>query len=49
MAGKYSIAIHWSIEDNAFISEMPALTGCVADRRATCMQFYITIKRQKAR
>ncbi|NLD36897.1 MAG: type II toxin-antitoxin system HicB family antitoxin [Desulfatiglans sp.] len=27
---KYEIIIYWSIEDNAFISEVPELPGCMA-------------------
>lgn len=28
---KYEIIIYWSIEDHAFIAEVPELPGCVAD------------------
>ncbi len=28
---KYEIIIHWSEEDNAFITEVPELAGCMAD------------------
>ena len=27
----YEIIVHWSIEDSAFISEVPELAGCMAD------------------
>jgi len=27
----YEIIVYWSIEDNAFIAEVPELTGCMAD------------------
>ena len=33
MTGKYNIAIHWSVEDSAFIAEVPELAGCMADGR----------------
>jgi len=29
--GKYEIIVYWSIEDNAFIAEVPELAGCMAD------------------
>jgi len=28
---KYEIIVYWSIEDNAFITEVPELAGCMAD------------------
>jgi predicted RNase H-like HicB family nuclease len=28
---KYEVIIYWSIEDNAFIAEVPELPGCMAD------------------
>ncbi len=28
---KYEIIIYWSQEDEAFIAEVPELTGCAAD------------------
>ena len=28
---KYEVIIYWSEEDNAFISEVPELPGCMAD------------------
>jgi len=28
---KYEIIVYWSIEDNAFIAEVPELAGCMAD------------------
>jgi len=28
---KYELTINWSIEDNAFIIEVPELVGCMAD------------------
>lgn len=28
---KYEIIIYWSDEDNAFIAEVPELSGCMAD------------------
>lgn len=28
---KYEIIIYWSNEDNAFIAEVPELSGCMAD------------------
>ena len=28
---KYEIIIYWSEEDDAFIAEVPELTGCMAD------------------
>jgi predicted RNase H-like HicB family nuclease len=27
----YEIIVYWSVEDNAFIAEIPELTGCMAD------------------
>lgn len=30
MMYKYEIIIHWSIEDNAFVAEVPELHGCMA-------------------
>jgi predicted RNase H-like HicB family nuclease len=31
MIPKYEIIIYWSQEDNAFIAEVPELSGCMAD------------------
>lgn len=28
---KYEVIIYWSIEDDAFIAEVPELPGCMAD------------------
>ena len=28
---KYEIILYWSEEDNAFIAEVPELSGCMAD------------------
>jgi predicted RNase H-like HicB family nuclease len=28
---KYEIIIYWSVEDSAFIAEVPELSGCMAD------------------
>jgi len=28
---KYEIILYWSDEDNAYISEIPELAGCIAD------------------
>ncbi len=28
---KYKLIIYWSVEDNAFIVEVPELPGCMAD------------------
>lgn len=28
---KYEIIIYWSLEDDAFIAEVPELAGCAAD------------------
>jgi predicted RNase H-like HicB family nuclease len=28
---KYEIIVYWSIEDSAFIAEVPELAGCMAD------------------
>ena len=28
---KYEIIIYWSVEDQAFIAEIPELPGCMAD------------------
>jgi len=27
----YEIIVYWSIEDNAFVAEVPELAGCMAD------------------
>ena len=27
----YKIIVYWSIEDNAFIAEVPELAGCISD------------------
>jgi predicted RNase H-like HicB family nuclease len=31
---KYEIIIYWSEADNAYIAEVPELTGCMADGRS---------------
>ena len=31
MEKKYEIIIYWSSEDNAFVAEVPELSGCMAD------------------
>ena len=31
MDKKYEIIIFWSVEDNAYIAEVPELAGCMAD------------------
>ena len=31
MTAKYEIIIYWSQEDQAFIAEVPELSGCAAD------------------
>jgi predicted RNase H-like HicB family nuclease len=28
---KYEIILYWSVDDGAFIAEVPELTGCAAD------------------
>ena len=28
---KYEVILYWSVEDNAFIAEVPELPGCAAD------------------
>jgi predicted RNase H-like HicB family nuclease len=28
---KYEIILYWSVDDDAFIAEVPELTGCAAD------------------
>lgn len=28
---KYEVIIHWSVEDKAFVAEVPELPGCAAD------------------
>ena len=28
---RYEVIIYWSVEDDAFIAEMPELAGCAAD------------------
>ena len=28
---KFEIIVHWSVEDSAFIAEVPELAGCMAD------------------
>ena len=30
----YETIVHWSIEDNAFIAEVPELADCMADRQS---------------
>ncbi|MCD8036491.1 MAG: type II toxin-antitoxin system HicB family antitoxin [Clostridiales bacterium] len=32
---KYEIIIYWSKDDNAFIAEVPELSGCMADGATT--------------
>lgn len=27
----YEVIVYWSVEDNAFIAEVPELAGCMAD------------------
>jgi len=31
MKSKYEIIIYWSKEDDAFVAEVPELSGCMAD------------------
>jgi predicted RNase H-like HicB family nuclease len=31
MEKRYEIIIYWSAEDNAFVTEVPELPGCMAD------------------
>ncbi|MFP4088307.1 MAG: type II toxin-antitoxin system HicB family antitoxin [Desulfobacteraceae bacterium] len=31
MDKKYEIIIFWSVDDNAFVAEVPELPGCMAD------------------
>ena len=31
MTPKYELIIYWSVEDQAFIAEVPELPGCAAD------------------
>jgi predicted RNase H-like HicB family nuclease len=31
MQSKYEIIIYWSKDDNAYIAEVPELSGCMAD------------------
>jgi predicted RNase H-like HicB family nuclease len=31
---KYEVILYWSKEDNAFISEVPELSGCMADGKS---------------
>ena len=31
MSNRYEIIIYWSEDDNAFIAEVPELSGCMAD------------------
>ncbi|MEA3446331.1 MAG: type II toxin-antitoxin system HicB family antitoxin [Bacteroidota bacterium] len=33
MGIKYELIIYWSQEDNAYIAEVPELSGCMADGR----------------
>jgi predicted RNase H-like HicB family nuclease len=28
---KYEVFIYWSVDDNAYIAEVPELPGCMAD------------------
>lgn len=30
---KYAVSIYWSVEDDAFVAEVPELPGCMADGR----------------
>jgi predicted RNase H-like HicB family nuclease len=34
MNHKYEIIIYWNKEDNAFIAEVPELTGCMSDGKS---------------
>lgn len=36
MEPRYEIIIYWSEEDNAYLAEVPELTGCIAD--GSCYQ-----------
>jgi len=31
MKNRYEIIIYWSVEDQAYIAEVPELSGCMAD------------------
>ena len=31
MAGRYTVIIFWSQEDDAYVAKVPALPGCAAD------------------
>ena len=31
MDSRYEIVIYWSVEDDAFVAEVPELPGCMAD------------------
>jgi predicted RNase H-like HicB family nuclease len=31
----YEIIVYWSMEDNAFIAEVPELAGCMADGKTS--------------
>jgi len=31
MSSRYEIIIYWSVEDSAFVVEVPELPGCMAD------------------
>ncbi len=31
---KYEVIIYWSVEDRAFIAEVPELPGCMADGKS---------------
>ena len=31
MSNRYEIIIYWSVEDSAFVAEVPELPGCMAD------------------
>jgi predicted RNase H-like HicB family nuclease len=31
MMYRYEVIIYWSVDDNAFIAEVPELPGCVSD------------------
>ncbi len=44
---KYEVIIYWSAEDDAFIAEVPELSGCAADgptRRAALKNVDVVIK-----
>ena len=44
---KYEVTIYWSAEDDAFIAEVPELSGCAADgptRQAALKNVDVVIK-----